>query len=63
MAGEKESYQINLNLNQMTFIRNAKEKYKISDESKVMRIVMDYLMTNPGLHDGVFSEVRCLRCE
>ncbi len=63
MAGEKESYQINLNPNQMTFIRNAKEKYNIPDDSKVMRIVMDYLMSNPGLHAAVFSEVRCLRCE
>ncbi len=63
MAGEKESYQINLNPNQMTFIRNAKEKYKIPDESKVMRIVMDYLMSNPGIHNTVFSEIRCMRCE
>ena len=63
MAGEKESYQINLNPNQMTFVRNAKEKYNIPDDSKVLRIVMDYLMTNPGLHDAVFGEVRCLRCE
>ena len=63
MAGEKESYQINLNPNQVTFIRNAKEKYNIPDENKVMRIVMDYLMSNPGIHNTVFSEIRCMRCE
>ncbi len=63
MAGEKESFQIDLHANQMTFIRNAKEKYNIPDESKVMRIVMDYLMNDPGIHDDVFSRIRCFRCE
>ncbi len=63
MAGEKESYQIDLNPNQMTFVRNAQEKYNIPDESKVLRIVMDYLMNDPSIHDAVFSEIRCMRCE
>ena len=63
MAGEKETYQIDLNANQMTFIRNAKEKYNIPDESKVMRVVMDYLMNDPSIHDDVFSRIRCFRCE
>ena len=63
MAGEKETYQIQLNPDQMGFIRNALGKYNIPDESKVVRIVMDYLISSPGVHDTVFSETRCLRCE
>ena len=63
MAGEKETYEIQLNPDHMGFIRNAKDKYSIADESKVMRIMVDYLITNPGLHDTVFGETRCLRCE
>ena len=34
MAGEKETYQIQLNPDQMGFIRNAQGKYKIPDESQ-----------------------------
>ena len=63
MAGEKEVYEIRLNADQMAFIRSAKDKYNIRDESKTFRVVMDYLITNPGIHDEVFSQSRCLRCE
>lgn len=63
MGGAKETYQISLNPDQMAFIRSAREKYDIADDGKVMRIIMDYLITTPGIHDNVFSEGRCLRCE
>ena len=62
MSGVKESYAIDLNLDHMEFIRSTQEKYKIVNESKVIRIAMDYLLTNPGLQDTVFGEPRCLRC-
>lgn len=63
MAGEKATFEIELNADQMAFIRLAKEKYDLADESKTIRIVLDYLSTNIDIHDTVFSEVRCLRCE
>ena len=63
MAGEKQVYEIRLNADQMAFIRNAQDKYNIRDESKAIRVVVDYLITNPGVHDEVFSQSRCLRCE
>ena len=62
MSGVKESYAIDLNLDHMEFIRSTQEKYKIVDESKVVRIAMDYLLTNPDVLDTVFGESRCLRC-
>ena len=62
MSGVKETYAIDLNLDHMEFIRSTQEKYRIVDESKVLRIAMDYLLTNPNLHDTVFGEPRCLRC-
>ena len=62
MAGDKETYEIELNPDQMAFVESAREKYDIADTGKVMRVVMDYLITNPEIHDTVFSEPRCLRC-
>ena len=41
----------------------AKDKYEIASQDKVVRIIMDYIQTNPGIHDSVFTETRCLRCE
>ena len=63
MAGPKQAYTIQLNPDQMAFIRQAKEKYNLPSEDKAMRVALDYLITNPNLHPAVFTEPRCLRCE
>ena len=63
MAGAKESFEIELNVDHRIFIKSAVEKYGIGSEDKVLRIIMDFVQTNPDLHDSVFTEFRCLRCE
>ena len=63
MAGTKTALTVDVNADHIGLISAAKEKYNIADEGKVVRIVMDYLVTNPGIHDTVFKDVRCLRCE
>lgn len=62
MAGDKETYEIDLNPDQMAFVQAAKDKYNLSDEGKVMRVIMDYLISTPDVHETVFTQVRCLRC-
>ena len=62
MSGEKQTIEIELNLDQLAFITVMKDDYKIASESKVMRIIMDYLLDNKDVHDTVFKEERCLRC-
>ena len=63
MAGPKEIYEVQLNSDQMAFIRSMKDKYEIVDDSKTFRVVIDYLMTTQNVHDDVFGKNRCLRCE
>ncbi len=63
MAGLKTTYQIDLNEDQYQFLQSVKEQYNIPDESKAMRIVVDYLLSNPQIHETVFSESRCLWCD
>lgn len=63
MAGNKETHEIDLNPDQMAFIRAAKEKYNIVDESKVVRVILDFIQTSPDMHDNVFNQTRCLRCD
>jgi hypothetical protein len=63
MGGAKESFQLELNPDHMQFVRSAQEKYDIGEEDKVLRIIMDYIITTPGVHDEIFTEVRCLRCD
>ena len=63
MAGPKQTYEVELNADQMAFMRSMKEKFDIADESKTFRVVIDYLMTTHDVHDDVFGKNRCLRCE
>ena len=63
MAGPKETYEVELNPDQMAFIRSMKEKYEIADDSKTFRAAIDYLMVTQNVHDAVFGQSRCLRCE
>ncbi len=63
MGGAKENFQIDLNPDQMEFVRATREKYDLADDGKVMRIIMDYIITSPSGHDEVFTETRCLRCD
>ena len=63
MAGAKETFEIELNVDHRIFIKSAVDKYGIGSEDKVLRIIMDFVQTNPDLHDSVFTEFRCLRCE
>jgi len=63
MSKNKGTYQITLETDQMAFIREAKNRYDITDEDKVMRIIMDYVMTSPDRHTSIFTQTRCLRCD
>ncbi len=63
MAGPKETYEVELNADQMAFMRSMQEKFQIADESKTFRVVIDYLMTARDVHDDLFGQTRCLRCE
>ncbi len=63
MAGTKETCQVDLNEDQVAFLRDATQTYAIADQDKALRIILDYVLSNPGLHQDIFTEVRCLRCE
>ena len=63
MASTKQTFEVQLNTDQMAFIRSMKDKYEIADESKTFRVVIDYLITTHNVHDEVFGKSRCLRCD
>ena len=63
MAGPKDKYEVELNPDQMSFVRSLKDQFSIASESKTIRIMVDYLISNPDVHDVIFDQRRCLRCE
>ena len=62
MAGAKDAYQIDLSAEQIAFLRSPQEQYNIPAESQVVRIMVDYLLSNPDIQATVFDETRCLWC-
>ena len=62
MSGTKVAYELELTSDHMEFLNSMKETYGIPDEGKVVRIMVDYLLSNPEVHSTVFDEARCLWC-
>ncbi len=63
MAGTKTEMAADLNAEHIGLLNSVMEKYDIRTQDKALRIIMDYMIVTPGIHDEVFTEVRCLRCE
>jgi len=63
MANPKQTFEVELGTDQMAFIRSMKDKYDIVDESKTLRVIIDYLIGAQGVHDEVFEKRRCYRCD
>ena len=63
MANPKQTFEVELGTDQMAFIRSMKDKYDIVDESKTLRVVIDYLIGAKGVLDEVFEKRRCYRCD
>ena len=63
MASVKHSFEVELGIDQIAFIRSMKTQYEIVDEGKTLRALIDYLIVNKGVHDEVFGKRRCFRCD
>jgi hypothetical protein len=63
MASIKQSFDVELGIDQIAFVRSMKDKYEIVDDGKTLRAIIDYLIVNKGVHDEVFGKRRCFRCD
>ena len=61
MGGIKTSYSVELNNDQITWLKQMTDKYSIEDEGKALRIILDFVQEEADL-DTVFEEVRCGHC-
>ncbi|MBM3943676.1 MAG: hypothetical protein FJ316_12340 [SAR202 cluster bacterium] len=59
----KELLEVEVDQCHSAFIQAARAQYGIADEGKVVRIILDFVLSSPQLHEAIFTEVRCLRCE
>ncbi len=63
MAGIKVKVEFELRDYHLNFIKDQMEKYKIPDEGKAIRILLDYALVDGDL-DKIFDRknMRCISC-
>ncbi len=61
MAGEKTKVAFDINPDTHDMLKRIAEQYKLPDESKALRCLLDYAATD-GDWDEIFAKVRCRRC-
>jgi hypothetical protein len=63
MAGNKEMFSFEARDYQLSFLRDMMQKYRIKDEGKALRVLLDYAVSDGDL-DLIFDKknMRCIAC-
>jgi len=61
MAGKKTKMTFEINSDAHDMLTRIAEKYRLPDESKALRCLLDYAATD-GDWEEIFAKVRCRRC-
>jgi len=61
MAGVKVKVAFDIHPDAHDMLRLVAERYKLPDESKALRCLLDFAATD-GDWDEIFAKVRCRRC-
>ena len=62
MAGKKISIDFEIQQDSIDMLDYFKEKYKLADRSKALRVILDYVASESEEHENIYSIRRCLRC-
>ena len=62
MGGIKTNYSVDLNDDQINWLKKMTDKYSIDDEGKALRIILDFVQDEADL-DTVFEQIRCNHCD
>jgi hypothetical protein len=63
MAGQKSNFTFEMRDYQLSFLKDMVAQYKLPDEGKALRILLDYAVPDADL-DAVFAKkhMRCIAC-
>ena len=62
MAGKKIKVDFELQQDSIDMLDYFKDKYKLADRSKALRVILDYVADESEEHEYIYSVRRCLRC-
>ena len=55
-------FTVDLEASKVQYLEDMAAKYHLPDAGKAIRCLIDYARDNPGLHDAIFNEIRCIDC-
>jgi hypothetical protein len=63
MAGQKSEFRFDIRDYQLSFLKDMVAQYKLPDEAKALRCLLDYAVSDANL-DQVFAKkhMRCIAC-
>ena len=63
MAGQKSNFTFEMRDYQLSFLKDMMAQYKLPDEGKALRVLLDYAVSDADL-DKVFAKknMRCIAC-
>ncbi len=62
MSNQKVDTLIELNSDTIHLIKDIVKKYKLKNQSKAFRVILDYISENESEWDIIFKKRRCKRC-
>ena len=62
MAGKKVKVDFEIQQDSIDMLDYFKDKYKLADRSKALRVILDYVADESEEHEYIYSVRRCLRC-
>lgn len=61
MGQSKQTITVEITAQQLEWLTQMREQYKLPDTGKAMRIVLEYARSGSDL-DSVFKKIRCKQC-
>ena len=62
MLNQKVKKLIELNSDTVPLIEDIVKKYKLKNQSKAFRVILDYISESESEWDNIFKKRRCKRC-
>ena len=62
MAGDKISVTFEINPDALKMLEKITDKYTLTDNSKTIRCLLDFVLEKESNWDSIFKKIRCTRC-
>ncbi len=59
---ENQPVTVQLKERQRAYLRRMAEAHNLPDESKALRVLLDFAIQEEDMEDRIFGEMRCLDC-